>query len=545
MARGYGGGVSTATEAGLGEMVPGIARGGVDASASPAAFGANDARALGAVGEALGQGAATLEQFARQDALIWAQGKAFADQVDWHQRLAQAQGGAPPGAPGFAKGFQQSFAEWSKRQLDAAPNEMAKRALGERYAEMGAMLGDKASAFERTALVDHRETQLKETADNAHGLVFTDPTQLGVVQRQLAELVGGSGLPRTAQEKLMLDLTHSTSAAAWRGMMEKDPRGVMGALLTGNAPGLEQKDRFAILGEGRALARQEAAEKLRALDLQLRMSDRAEREGERALKRQQDATERQGYMLASQGQMTPDWLKAHGPNLSPSATKFLADEVAGAHVVTDPGLYADAHDQIMKAKSQPEVDAILAPLKEQVHSRQGLRYQDFGTLENLGRSVLGGGAGGSGERLPPWYKFNVEQIKLAAGYSDLNPASSGANLRYKAALDGFHTWALANPDAKPEDAGKVRETFAKGAILTSTDSMTLTMLKPEFQVMRPAGKEGEMPTEDFDATDDAIITAQEGGQLTKDQADVNLAINTQRRRAAEAQAKANAAAGIK
>jgi hypothetical protein len=541
MARGGGNGVTTGTEAGLGQELPTIARGGISAGASPADFGANDARYIGAVGESLGQGAATLEHFAQQDALIWAQSKAFSDQVDWHQRLTQAQNAAPPGAPGFTRGFTQQFKDWSARQLDAAPNQMAKRALSERYAEMGAVLGDKASAFEQTALVDHRETQLKETADNAHALVFTDPSQLGVVQRQLGELVGNSGLPPTAQEKLLMDLTHSTSAAAWRGMMEKDPHGVMGALLTGNAPGLEMKDRFAILGEGRVLARQEAAEKMRALDLQLRMSDRAERESDKALKRQQDATEREGYMLASQGGLSPDWLKAHGPNLSPASMHFLADEVAGAHVVTDPGLYADAHDQIMKAKSQPEVDAILAPLKDAVHSRQGLRYQDFGTLENLGKSVLGSG----GEKLPPWYKFNVEQIKLAAGYSDFNPASSGANLRYKAALDGFHTWALANPDAKPEDAEKVRETFAKGAVLVDTGGASVTMLKPEFQVMRPAGKEGEMPTEDFDATDDAIIAAQDRGELTKAQADINLSINTQRRKAAEAQAKANAAAGIK
>lgn len=530
--------VETGQDAGLGNMLPSVASGGIDARANPADFGATNAQYVAGIGQGLDQAASTLDKFARQDALINAQSKAFADQVQWHQKLRQMQQEAPPGAPGFTQSFSQQFDDWRKQQLDAAPNAIERAALAERYNELGAVLGDKASAFEQDALTTHRETQLKGMLDNASALLFTDPSQIGVVQKHMVELIGNSDLPPAAKEKLQLNVTHATSAAAWRGMMENDPKGTMQALLTGNAPGLDFQDRFAILGESRALLREEHAQQMQEMHLRLAMQDRAEREQDKALKRQQDATERQGYQLANGGQLTPDWLKANAAHLTPSSLNYLGQVLQGAHTVTNPDLYTDLHETIRGAGSQAERDQATEAANEAVR-QQLLKPEDRDKLEALAQHVAK-----TGDQLPAWAKEGDKSINLMAGINDLNPAA-GAKERLANGLDAWHEWIRANPQADREQARKEWLNIGKSVQLIDPDQMTITMPRPTYLVQTPPAKAGEQGGYDWDATADAIVAAKDSGEIDDFEMRRQLALTNQWRKATQQQAAATAAAAGK
>jgi hypothetical protein len=283
--------VTTGQEAGLGEMIPSVADGGISARANAADFGATNAAYVGQAGQALQQGADTLDKFARQDALITAQQKALDGELYWHQKLRDMQNEAPAGAPGFAKQVGQAFDDWSKQQLDTAPNGIARQALQERFLSMRVGLGDQAADFEDKALLSHRETQLKDVVDKSSSVVFTQPAKYGDTLRQTTELIANSDLPATAKEKLTQDYTHALADAFWRGQADRNPGAVAGMMASGAATGLDFQSRVKLYQHATSLERQQQANAREELRWQHTQRREAQQDARQAREDAQKANE--------------------------------------------------------------------------------------------------------------------------------------------------------------------------------------------------------------------------------------------------------------
>lgn len=250
--------VETGQDAGLGGMVPSVASGGIDARARPADFGATNAEYVGQIGQGLDKAAATVDHFARQDALITAQQKALDGELYWHQRLRDMQNEAPAGAPGFKDQVDQAFTDWQEGQLDGLSGP-TKAALTERFGEMRLSLVDHAGAFQDQALLAHRETQLKDVVDKSSSVVFTQPEKFGQTLRQTTELIANSDLPADAKDKLTQTYTHALADAFWRGQADRDPASVAGMMASGAATGLDFQSRVELYQHASSLERQRQA----------------------------------------------------------------------------------------------------------------------------------------------------------------------------------------------------------------------------------------------------------------------------------------------
>jgi hypothetical protein len=250
MARGGGGGVSTAQEAGLGQMVPGVASGGISARASPADFGSNDAQQIEQLGRQGERAGGELAQIAgaqaRQQAVIGAQAAAAAGEMYWDDQLRQRQEKAPPGAQGFTAQITKDHADWAKAQLDATADPLQKRLLQERFDTQAVGLHRQAAAFEQQELYSRTEADTKGALDTATSQVYSHPEKFGDQLRQLHEMVDQSAINPRAKGRLSVAITQTLGKALWTGQGERDPRGTLKALLADDAPGLDLGDRLAL-----------------------------------------------------------------------------------------------------------------------------------------------------------------------------------------------------------------------------------------------------------------------------------------------------------
>jgi hypothetical protein len=283
--------VVTAQEAGLGREVAKPVGAQLNVRASPDAFGYTAARELGQFGQVAGQASDELASFAKRDAYIQAHQQALDGALAWHARLNDLQQSAPAGAPGFAKQVGDEFGKWKQSQLDAAPNEVAKEALGTRLDELELSVNDKAAAFQDTANTAHRKTQLKASFDSALSLAMVEPENADNVLRGQLDLIRKSGLPATAQEALALDQTQAVKAAQVRGLAEKDPAAVANGLANGAFAGLDYQDRLELFNHASGLVRQQQAQVREDLRWQHTQRREAEQDARQARDDREKATE--------------------------------------------------------------------------------------------------------------------------------------------------------------------------------------------------------------------------------------------------------------
>lgn len=412
-------------------------------------------------------------------------------QSDWTKKLIDSQQSAAPGAPGFTPTLMGQYNDYVKDAVKGAPSAMAGRVLNQQLTQFGHQLSQKALLFEANARQDHNEQTAKDSIEATGNELMLDPT---VYQQRLDERLAGIGamnMDPDVKDKLSDYAQKSLSRFAVQGDINRDPYNAM--------LNIQNKDPQ---GYYKNLTPEQRDQLMDTADLMLhqRVAD-AERVHNLAKQQQEDASDgllKQGIVMSTKGQLTPDWVVSHASTLQPAALKYLLDDSSGKKTDSDLHVYADLLNRVGQGQDVRD-DATSALFAGQLSKEDYARITDKA----------------SGE-LPNSYKRGLQYIQTAGKTSELEPdpakTTTLANMQ-----NDFQDWVNSNPKASPEDTQKQAVDIVRRYQLVRADQNMLTLPVPQHFV-------GTRVQPDVQGSKQSLFQAFQDGQINKDDFDREAAL---------------------
>lgn len=459
---------------------------------------------IGTVGQSVtpGQGIAALGQAMTQIAGIAAQVR---DQ-ERALKLSQMTTGATAQIETFVTGMSEdsdfdtqpdrfdAFAQAIDRQAQetAGPD----RALYQSWKQqMTPVTLRKALDVRQAAVKGQNQRNRATLADVLRGitsLVGADPAQdeelfnRGLLQINDAEMRRTFD-PEEAQ-KLRAGFTDDMAAARVRWDILQDPETAEQRLLAGEYPSLSSERRAVWLE--RAVSASDA--RIRRAQAE---EDRAYRLEERARKEAADAAQVEGDKLLANSNLTPDWIDQHRDVLDPEDYRYFYRALTSDGGVTDRDLYSSLRLRAVSEDIRGEARQALRAGK--------IQPDDFDRLAGLVEASL------VEKSLPNFYKRGDAYIRQALRTSDVN-FDPAAEQRLAEALDDWHVWASANPQATPEQARQAYRNLVDDYQFIDLRNNPLIERRPRYLV-------GTRNAPDIHATAAETMAAYERGELTRAQ----------------------------
>lgn len=234
------------------------------------------------------------------------------------------------------------------------------------------------------------------------------------------------------------------------------------------------------------------------LKVQMAEEERTRRQEERAQKETEEATAKDGYKLATDGQLTTNWVEQNRDNLTLGDYKQLLETAKGKNVVSDPEVYFGLRDAAMKGVNVKE-RADLAFLNRQLSREDYDRI--LADLKTSGVIKTKGDSAGRDDVL----KNGEDYIRTSLNAE--NPQTDSiTRMRAAEAMDYWRKWRAENPNAKPEEARKVYKNIAEDATLLDDRGSVASLLPPRYMV-------GTMAAPDLSATMAATVKARNEGRI--------------------------------
>lgn len=198
----------------------------LDTSGSTAA--ANLAQAAGAVGGAIDAQKFQAERQQKQDAAAWSSNAASSATLQWQQDMQKRQMSADAGAPDFTKNFLTDFDTFKTDQLAAAPNDDARRFLGQHLDTIRTQMGGQAINFEGQQKVKWREEQFTQATQNAANIAFNDPSQAPKAIADITAPLDGMDMPAVWKAEVTRKATQAVNLAAATSVAQSNPSSIVG-----------------------------------------------------------------------------------------------------------------------------------------------------------------------------------------------------------------------------------------------------------------------------------------------------------------------------
>lgn len=211
----------------------------------PVARGVDVSDAEGRAGQRLAgamQGAiATYDQVQRQiaaekkrqeeeDAKAWTASTIAKAAADQSTKLAELQETAAEGAADFTQQFNDQFDEYEQTALSLAPNDTARKFLGERFLALRSELTGRALAFEVDERRRWRINTTKSAIDTVASTMAADPSRLPVALAEQRAIIDAMDVPPEQRRALHDYLNTQVSTAAVLGEIKRDPERAREAL---------------------------------------------------------------------------------------------------------------------------------------------------------------------------------------------------------------------------------------------------------------------------------------------------------------------------
>ena len=244
-------------------------QGRLQVQASPADFGAQQAQQIGGFGQDIGQAGQQLwraqQAVAERDARIQAAkagGEARLAALDYNTQL---EANAPPGAPGHVDGLNKWWQDYTGEHLKGVKAGRYRDLVQQEFDQTGLWLHERGLSFQTSSKKAKDETDAKSLVDIGSGIVMRAPEMFGPELANRLKLIEASNLAPPLKAKAAQDMTHALAKAFYLGSIEKDPRGTLGLLQSGQEPmGLEADDFVAVLDRARVRVNALDAEDRRA-----------------------------------------------------------------------------------------------------------------------------------------------------------------------------------------------------------------------------------------------------------------------------------------
>ena len=204
--------------------------GGIQATARGAPVSDATGRALGNVGQAVGQVADMLARKEQADAMSDAFKKVSDAQTHWDSYLTQAAQDAPDGAAGFTPKIQGEFEKFRSDTLAGIKHPVARQWAEQHLVTLGAQVQQKALNYEAQAGVALRSTQFEQGLQSQAARVAADPSAYGDARKTVLGAVANVGYDATQRPQAALKATEALDAALWQGIVQRDPKGAVVAL---------------------------------------------------------------------------------------------------------------------------------------------------------------------------------------------------------------------------------------------------------------------------------------------------------------------------
>jgi hypothetical protein len=245
--------IPTAQSLGLGsgpaKIVP--LQGRLNVTASPEAFGAGQARQIGALGQDLGQAGQQLlrvqQAVEERDARTSANKFGLEARKYWLEDSVRREQEAPPGAPGYRQQLATDYAKYREDALKDLQPGLYRDLVQDDLDRLELSLGERAITFEAQARRSKADTDQKAALGLAGSILATDPGQYAeLLARQLQD-IEASNMPAAWKEETARATTAALSKSMVLGLIEQEPHGTAELLRTTPMPGLEVGDQAELL----------------------------------------------------------------------------------------------------------------------------------------------------------------------------------------------------------------------------------------------------------------------------------------------------------
>ena len=210
----------------------------LDVQASPGAFGAHIANALGDLGGTMTAYAEKLAENRAQESRIAANSTLAQFEIDQVRILSEMDRDAGPQS-GIDTAFSEQFLERANAMIEGAPDEATREYLQTQTTNIYRNLTIQAQGAERQRNANFVSEQLTKQLQQASNIVRADPTQLDAQVEQLATAIAASAgiLPNLEIVQRTREALQGVTESAVRAQIEEHPDLVLYQLLHGPEEG--------------------------------------------------------------------------------------------------------------------------------------------------------------------------------------------------------------------------------------------------------------------------------------------------------------------
>lgn len=273
------------------------------------------------------------------------------------------------------------------------------------------------------------------------------------------------------------------ATAGIRKSIRSDPDEAAIQLLSDPLPGVPESERQKWIDVAIKASEQKRSKELAE-------GERSRRERDRVIKAAQEETAHEGWKLAGDGKLTPQWVDANFDDLTVEEHKQLMLEARGDHITTKDTVYAPLR---LAASNGVDVRA----RAERAYYAREIKRDDFDRLI----SEVEQRVGKNGVESASWYKAGEAYLKRIVGADQLNPPV-GATTRAALVLDWFRDWAIANPKATEKEAKAEYHTLGEQAALIDQREMLVNKPAPRYLV---GGRQNPQILESYRITKEAWV----------------------------------------
>ncbi len=444
-------------------------------------------QAAGAGLSALGQGvvglAEGLQRREANDAHLWTSSTMSQTRLDWANDLQQRQAQAQPGAPDFTPTLLKDFDEYSKKLVERAPSDTAKKFVQLRLDELRSEVGQRATMFEAKAKIDWRGDQVGVMVQNSQKLMNTDPGQYrSILDSALAD-IDAVDMPPVQKSEYRQKAIDSISASAVWSQIQKSPSAFLqsvgfygGNRSAGDLTGQTGNEAFdALPFERRTQMFDQAVRYAAQLDLDVNGMSKKERDrlAEEALK--------EAYSRQSAGKLDSTYVEGIRPLVSAPEYKSLLKMLKGGGEINDAATFRQIQNLIYKDPRVAENFAFTA-------HRNGLITDD-----TLSSSVSRSREIARSEGPKSEYERSRAYIvgSLDPGPLVQDPVQRS---RLAEALDTFDRWINAEPKRPDADVQKRGQEIVNQYKLVNLSDTIMALPSPRSGMIRrnPGDQQGMM-----------------------------------------------------